>query len=749
MHYNKRMNTSYTSHKEVSCVKQITFKVGQTYDSYTAFVCALSQSLHTDGFSVRVRKTEYLQGCTTRQLTWDKDDGTSIAMRRFVCTHAGQANVSDARAPQRKRWSARSDCRWFIQIKRTEQSMSFVVQTCNTVHNGHIPDPCNTNELPYFTRLNSTELADAVRMRENGVSVASIVQELDRPDNTKQRKAVHNALASVYNTDTSVSEVIASWTVSQQTGSGVQFAVDHDEQNIVRRILFATEADRSAYRTLHHCVMFDSTFKTNNLFHLVTFLSCDPQQKLVPLAYGFITDERTDAYEWLLKQFLSIHGDAGGPAVAPAVTITDGDLAMRKAVQNVWPHTEHKSCWFHLRRNILEHVHRSTKDSVAAERTIAMIDSARNSITSEEFDASWKALATQVENVPSLAGYMEAIYNDRVRWTPCLWTSPVFAVTTTSICESYHAALKKNMDKPHPFQLLITRIEKLDKRFHDERQSALRQSERKKTLHKWPPVTNRWRDVLALHALELMATEEMAQLEWTVHDELETAADRIIVRVQPKRIDIMESAVPSGWTDTVVFDQLNRIDTPVSEPKYRCTCGYPQNMALPCRHVFVAANVTGIDICSSIHPYWHHPSSKKPSAGQMFLTCSNTTDACWESMTTPERNERLKKCFCMIRELAIVDAEYGKKVWQAMQTLHADRPIIAKRQNRKKIAGVDHQGQQDQQSASIEGDATRGAIIGILRDPPAMRSKGLAQKRQPGPIESTPARKPRMGSSYS
>ena len=58
---------------------------------------------------------------------------------------------------------------------------------------------------------------------------------------------------------------------------------------------------------------------------------------------------------WLLKTFTEANVQKH-----PVSVITDGDLAMQRAISVVWPNSPHRLCGWHIEVNLVPNVHNDT-----------------------------------------------------------------------------------------------------------------------------------------------------------------------------------------------------------------------------------------------------------------------------------------------------------------------------------------------------------------------------------------------------
>ncbi|XP_047949172.1 protein FAR1-RELATED SEQUENCE 5-like [Salvia hispanica] len=105
------------------------------------------------------------------------------------------------------------------------------------------------------------------------------------------------------------------------------------------------------YHMFGDMVAFDSTYNTNKYCMIFTpFTGKDNHGKPVTFAAGLVCNEKTGAFAWLFKHFVECMG------VAPKMIVTDQDMGMRSAIQEVLVGTRHRWCMWHIMHKLASKV---------------------------------------------------------------------------------------------------------------------------------------------------------------------------------------------------------------------------------------------------------------------------------------------------------------------------------------------------------------------------------------------------------
>ena len=107
------------------------------------------------------------------------------------------------------------------------------------------------------------------------------------------------------------------------------------------------------YAAFGDVIVFDSTYKTNRYnLPLVPFVGVNHHKRTIVFGCGIISHENTNSFEWLLRTFSDANIQKH-----PISVITDGDLAMQRAIRIVWLNSSHRLCGWHIEQNLVRNVH--------------------------------------------------------------------------------------------------------------------------------------------------------------------------------------------------------------------------------------------------------------------------------------------------------------------------------------------------------------------------------------------------------
>ncbi|XP_042056202.1 protein FAR1-RELATED SEQUENCE 5-like [Salvia splendens] len=160
----------------------------------------------------------------------------------------------------------------------------------------------------------------------------------------------------------------------------------------------------------------------------------------VTFAAGLVCNEKTWAFAWLFRHFVDCMG------VTPRMIVTDQDLGMRSAIEEVLVGTRHRWCMWHIMHKLAVKVpNRLLRDDEFKKEFNGCVWS--DLVEPDEFEEEWNRLVEhhQLEDIDRF----NTLYAYRQYWIPAYFRDfPMGSmIRTTSISESENS-FYKNFLKP-------------------------------------------------------------------------------------------------------------------------------------------------------------------------------------------------------------------------------------------------------------------------------------------------------------
>ncbi|XP_051221820.1 protein FAR1-RELATED SEQUENCE 5-like [Lolium perenne] len=214
-----------------------------------------------------------------------------------------------------------------------------------------------------------------------------------------------------------------------------------DDDNRVENIFWVDGAARDVYKLYNDCISFDTTFMTNQYnMPCAPFIGINRYGQSIQLGCGFLRNEKVANFEWLFRTFL-----VAMDGLHPLNIITDQDVAMRTAIEMVFPDTIHRNCRWHIMQKVQEKI--GPMEAKREDLRRDFNDVIDYSVTEEEFETRWAEMIQKHDVVDN--DHFKDIYDLRKCFVPAYFMKRFFPFLQTTACsEGFNAVLKQYIS-PH------------------------------------------------------------------------------------------------------------------------------------------------------------------------------------------------------------------------------------------------------------------------------------------------------------
>ncbi|XP_062009981.1 protein FAR1-RELATED SEQUENCE 5-like [Rosa rugosa] len=203
-----------------------------------------------------------------------------------------------------------------------------------------------------------------------------------------------------------------------------------DENNRLANMFWRDSKSLVDYTCFGDILVFDSTYKTNPYEKsLVLFVGLNNHLSTTVFYFSLLMDETIETYIWILEIFISSMNNKRHIAV-----LTDGDKAMRRAIEVVLPGCPYRLCTWHIAKNVRRHLR---KNSVFYEFKRCMWDE----ITPDGFEKWWNAMV----NTHGLHNkdWVKMMYEKMQIWAEAFISGHFFArMRSTQRCKGMNSYMK-------------------------------------------------------------------------------------------------------------------------------------------------------------------------------------------------------------------------------------------------------------------------------------------------------------------
>lgn len=262
----------------------------------------------------------------------------------------------------------------------------------------------------YARRLSQTEAQLVEDLSANNVKPRDILSTIKKqyPDNVSTKKTVYNQCQKLRlkkNAGRTPMQVVMSFL--QEEGY-VFYDRANDSTNELEDLFFAHPRSLEIWRAFPHVLLMDVTYKTT-MFEtpLLQIVGVTSTNKTFCVAFVFMHKEKISNYTWALKCLLSLMDKC----LHPRVIVTDRDLALMRACNNVFPGAKRLLCRWHIYQSIMRHCRPAITDN----DVWGSFYNAWMAIIASESDETYLSNFAQLEAVLlSYPGTLEYIINKKV-----------------------------------------------------------------------------------------------------------------------------------------------------------------------------------------------------------------------------------------------------------------------------------------------------------------------------------------------
>ncbi|XP_065879243.1 uncharacterized protein [Euphorbia lathyris] len=235
-------------------------------------------------------------------------------------------------------------------------------------------------------------------------------------------------------------------------GQFYRLAIDKDyihwtqavpDSNVVTHLFMAHPTSITLFRSYYLFVGMDSTYKTNKYkMSFFEIIGMTPSNKNFLIAYAIMKDETEGSYMWVLQKLKLLLQ----PDVHPTVIATDRELGLMRPVREVFPHSHHLLCTWHINKDVEDRVGKLSGMKKFGEifknsKWKRIIEAP----TEAEYEAAVVAMKNTTGNWPGVIQYVETTWLVHKEKFCRAWTNKVLHLGNTTTCrvESSHAQLKQ------------------------------------------------------------------------------------------------------------------------------------------------------------------------------------------------------------------------------------------------------------------------------------------------------------------
>ncbi|XP_057734037.1 protein FAR1-RELATED SEQUENCE 5-like [Arachis stenosperma] len=279
-----------------------------------------------------------------------------ILWQIFVCSRQGDRDAKHIYRVERKmdpRPITRCGCGAQIKVHVDQSTGRWFVEKFCDEHNHEMLDARFRGLLHSHRVIKEGDMHQINSMRKVGMRVPTIFRVFATQCGGFETvefeiKDIYNAIEKQRRVGASDAECALKYLCClKRNDANIFWKFSLDEERRLHNIFGCNGTSRHDYSVFEDVLGFDATYGRNRYkYPLVIVSGLDHHMRTVVFGCAILSNEVEKSYVWLLRAFLeAMKGQE------PKSVLTDGDLAMKSAINAVFPNAHHRLCSWHLLRN--------------------------------------------------------------------------------------------------------------------------------------------------------------------------------------------------------------------------------------------------------------------------------------------------------------------------------------------------------------------------------------------------------------
>ncbi|TVU13388.1 hypothetical protein EJB05_40441 [Eragrostis curvula] len=286
-----------------------------------------------------------------------------ITSSRFVCSSQGY-RAKDKRDHLTKvpRAETRTGCNVHMGIMLDRDSGHYILHDLVTEHNHMLQLPETTHLMPSQRKISKAQATDIDMADDSGIKPKEAHELASRYvggiSNLSYTCRDHrNYLRTKRQRELKYGEAASILRYFQNKiaeNPSFQYALQLDVEEQITNIFWADAKMVIDYAHFGDVVTFDTTFGTNKDYRpFGVFVGFNQFRETTIFGAALMYDETCDSFRWLFSTFLAAHNHK-----EPRTIFTDQDVAMGKAIAELFLNTWHGLCTWHISQNAVKHLNK-------------------------------------------------------------------------------------------------------------------------------------------------------------------------------------------------------------------------------------------------------------------------------------------------------------------------------------------------------------------------------------------------------
>ncbi|KAK9112376.1 hypothetical protein Scep_019895 [Stephania cephalantha] len=542
---------------------------GMEFESEEAAKAFYNSYARRVGFSTRVSKSRH-----------SRKDG-AIIQRSFVCAKEGfrveRDRAGNEGKVKRPRAVTRVGCKAMLAVK-IQDSGQWVVSGFVKEHNHELVPPDKVHCLRSHRHVSGSAKSFIDTLQRAGIGpsgiMSALIKEYGGISNVgfTERDCRNYMRSSRQKTLGGDIQTFLDYLKQMHTENPAFFyAVQGGEDQSMSNIFWADPKGRMNYSFFADTITFDTIYRSNRYrLPFAPFTGVNHHGQPVLFGCALLFNESEESFIWLFRTWLTAMSGHH-----PVSITTDFDRVIRSAIADVFPHTRHRFCKWHIFKEAQEKLSHIYLEHPNFEAEFHKCVNLTESI--EEFESCWPSL---IDNYGLRDDeWLQTIYAVRWQWVPVYLRDTFFAeMSITQRSDSMNSYFDGYVNAATTLQLFVKQYEKaLDSRYEKEVKADYETINSTPALKTPSPMEKQAADLYS-RKLFLKFQEELVDTLTYMASKTKDDGPITIYSVAKFGEDLKSYSV-----------RINML-----EMKASCTCKMFEFSGILCRHVLTVFRVTNV-----------------------------------------------------------------------------------------------------------------------------------------------------------
>ncbi|KAK9098888.1 hypothetical protein Syun_025933 [Stephania yunnanensis] len=335
-------------------------------------------------------------------------------------------------------------CPFLINVKENADSLWYITVICER-HNHEPAKHLDGHSFAGDWIRRSREVV--VQMTKGNVKPRDILNTLKQRDvsNVSTMMTIYNARQKARKEDAGGRTQMQQLLHILEKNKWLSWHKKDPDTNVVTELFWSHPDSIKLVRCFPSVILMDCTYKRNMYrMPLLEIVGITSTHLTFSVGFAFLSSESHEYYVWTLEKLRSILD--GWPK--PDVLVTDRDLALISAIEEVFPASSHLLCSWHINKVVLSKTKKMFGEDDGFARFMGSWTSVMYANSEALFEVRVNDLRCEFGHVKGLTEYLDNTWlkNYKEKFVSA-WTNRLmhFGETTTQRVESAHSTLKVHL----------------------------------------------------------------------------------------------------------------------------------------------------------------------------------------------------------------------------------------------------------------------------------------------------------------